>query len=64
VVGENGRERDEGEVCMTCGLHRWVVGIDDDIEWMDAGKLDIKEISMTRTEYSFYRMNLEYEECG
>jgi hypothetical protein len=35
-VGENGRERDEGEVCLTCGLHRWVDRIEDDIEygWM------------------------------
>jgi hypothetical protein len=32
---------------------------------MSAGKSDIEErISMNMTEYSFYRMNIEDEECG
>jgi len=43
-----------------------LVGIEDVIErMMGAGKLDIEEIiSMTRTEYSFWMMDLEYDECG
>jgi hypothetical protein len=33
--------------------------------WMSAGESDIDErISMTRTEYSFYMMDIEDNECG
>jgi hypothetical protein len=32
---------------------------------MGAGESDIEErISITRAEYSFWRMDLEYDECG